>query len=75
MRLYQVKEDLMASLGKLNLVIKFNTKDLSIPLKMIAIPAKLYLFVVNLYRKATNKQTTTLKITIQETEALTCTTK
>ena len=58
----------MASVGTLNLVIKFNTKDLSIPLKMIAIPAKMYLFVVNLYRKAVNKQTTTLKITIQETE-------
>jgi hypothetical protein len=59
----------MASLGTLNLIVKFNTKDLSTPLKMIAIPAKMYLFVVNLYRKATKKQTTTLKITIKETEA------
>ncbi len=60
----------MANVGTLNVTIKFNTKDLSIPLKLIAVPAKVYLCVVNLCRRAVGRKMTTLNIEIEETEDL-----
>ena len=58
----------MASIGTLNVTVKFNTKDLSIPLKLIAIPARVYLWVINLFRKMAGKKMTALNIKIEETE-------
>jgi hypothetical protein len=64
----------MASIGTLNVTVKFNTKDLSIPLKLIAIPAKVYLFVINLFRKIAGKKMETIEIKIEE-KVKTCTHK
>ena len=59
----------MANIGTLNVTVKFNTKDLSVPLKMIALPAKIYIWCLNLCRKMAGRKMTTLKIKIEETEA------
>ncbi len=63
-----VKEKTMANIGTVNVTVKFNTKDLSVPLKIIAGPAKIYLWCLNLYRKTTGRKMTTLNIKIEEIE-------
>jgi hypothetical protein len=59
----------MASIGQMYITVDFNTRDLSVPLKMIAVPAKIYIWFKNLYRKMIGKKMITLKFTIEETEA------
>ena len=66
---FGIKEKTMANVGTLNVTVKFNTKDLSVPLRLIAIPARIYLWTVNLFRKMSGKKMTTLNIKIEETEA------
>jgi hypothetical protein len=56
----------MARVGTMNVIVKFNTKNLSIPLKIFAIPAKAYICIANSWYKLRHKGTVSLGIKIDE---------
>jgi hypothetical protein len=59
----------MACVGKMYITVYMNTKNLSRGLRLLAIPAKMYLGVVNLIYKLTGKKTHKLTVNIGEENA------
>ena len=59
----------MACVGQMNVIIKLNTRDVSIPLKILAIPAKAYIACLNAWYKLRGKRTHKLTLNIGEQDA------
>jgi hypothetical protein len=59
----------MACVGQMNVIIKLNTRDVSIPLKIFAVPAKLYIACLNAWYKLRGKKMYKLTVKIGEKDA------